>query len=483
MEKKTWYKPAQGSGIIKSGDLKNILKKSEDPSLIECLYLDSADEALFRNDAVLIIADSGGELQQMAAFQDEGEYVTPLPEGGIDLTLFPKAVYEKLCGLLGGAPLNIRFVSAFELKKRVLALEDTPACHIDRMLSHYEENGDRCELCALSVEGMAEGDNQTPSAEQLSAFGGLTSCAPPYIEAMRLRAFGCNPAADEKRIKKVAATAANRLFGIRLFELVKAYVELDTGGFDKKSILKLRVAIRKLAVLIEAFAGIFGEKAESYKVSINRLIDDTDAIRAIDLLIDELETVSSMHRDFDFTPLHDTLFNTREDRRGQLMKAYAEGSYADDIAAFWVQTHKIMHEGLINEDIIKATERIREWTVELNVYKKAELNAIDSMHAYRKTVRKLRYALEGLSDITVKRLTKAIKSCKKMQDEFGMAGDMASHIKTLQKLSEEENNAQIALLCGVCCGVFSESLPDMQSEAIGTWKDCRNDIKALEDTL
>ncbi len=486
MEKKTWYKPAQGSGIIKSGDLKNILKKSEDPSLVECLYLDTADMSLIENGAVLMIADDGKELKQMAVFADEGaegEYVTQLPDSGVDLTLFPENVYEKFCSLLNGSPLQIRFVSSFELKKRVLTMDGIPVCHVVRLLSHYEEGGERRELCMLSVQSMEESSSEAPTAEQMAALGDLTPCAPPYIEAMRLCASECNPAVDEKRIKKAAAIATARLFGIRLFDLIRAYVGLGTAHFDKTSILKLRVAARKLTALIEAFVGVFGEKAASCKAFLNRLIDDTDAIRAIDLLIDEMDTVASMHHDFDFAPLDGLLNKTRETLCHELLQAYEDGGYADELAAFWVQTHKKMHEGLLNEDIIKATEKIREWTVELNVYKKAEMAAIENMHAYRKTIRHLRYALEGLSEITVKRLSKAIKSCKKLQDEFGMAADMSSHIKTLQKLSEEEGSAQLALLCGVCCGVFAESLPDMLSEAVGVWKDCRNDIKALEDTL
>lgn len=486
MEMKMWYKPAQGSGFIKSGDLKNILKKSEDPSLLDCLYLDTADMALIKNDAVLMIADDGKELKQIAVFEGDGaehEYATPLPDGGVDLTLFPKNVYEKLCSLLNGSPLLIRFVSSFEQKKRVLTLDGIPACHVVRLLSHYEEGGEPRELCALSVQGMEQGSSEIPTTEQLAALGGLTPCAPPYIEGMRLRAVGCNPAVDEKRIKKAAATATARLFGARVFELARAYVELGIAHFDKKSILKLRVSARRLTALIDAFAGIFGEKADAYKAFLNSLIDDTDAVRAVDLLIDEIDTVALMYHDFNFAPLNEFLNKTRETLCSKLLQAYEEGSCADELAVFWVQIHKNMHEELLNEDIIKTTEKIREWTVELNLYKKADMAAIDNLHAYRKTIRRLRYALEGLSEVTVKRLSKTIKSCQKLQDEYGMTADMSSNLRTLQKLSEEENSAQLALLCGVCCGVFAESLPDMLSEAVSVWKDCRNDIKMLEDTL
>lgn len=484
MDNKMWYKPLQGSGIIKSGDLKNILRKSEDPLLIECLYLDTADRTLLANNAVLLITDTGGVLKQAAVFTVdacEEDYTTKLPESGIDLSLFPKSVHERLCGILNGAPLQIQFVSAFEQKKRILTLEDVPSCLLIRMLSHFEESGEQRELCALSVQSMDNG--MPPTAQQLAVFGSLTPCEPPLIEAMRLCASGCYPSVSEKRIKKTVQTSWARLLGIRLFDLVKAYVALSPMQFDKKSVLRLRVAARKLVALIGIFKEAFGEKANSYKDALDRLIDDTDDIRAIDLLTDEIDTVSSMHRDFDFTPLKKRLADKRKACCAELSGTYENGGYADGIAAFWVQMHKNMHEGLSNEDIIKAADRIREWAVALNMIKKAELHDIDAMHEYRKTIRKLRYALEGLSEVTVKRVAKAIKSCKRMQDEFGMVGDLASHIKTLQKLSAEANNAEMALLCGVCCGIFAESLPDMQNEAVSVWKDCRNDIKTLEDTL
>jgi CHAD domain-containing protein len=484
MEKKTWYRPVQGSGIIKSGDLKNILKKSEDPALIECLYLDTADMALLKAGAAFMIVDNCGQLRQMAVFVEGGmEYLTDLPGSGVDLTLFPQDVYQRLCGILNDVPLQVSFVSAFEQKKRILVLEDISACLLVRMLSHFEEGTDQRELCALSLQSMEEGDNAAPAAAHLAAVGALTPCVPPYIEAMRLRSTGCHPAADEKKIKKIAASASAQLLGFRLFELVRAYVALGTGHFEKKSVLKLRVASRKLITLIEAFKEALGDNTASYKEFLYNLIEDTDSLRAIDLLTDEMDTVASMHRDFDFTPLKQRLAEKRDVLCAQLQEAYQKGSYADGLAAFWVQSHKNMHEGFTNEDIINATAKIREWTVELNVYKKAELSDIEHMHTYRKKIRRLRYALECLSEVTVKRTAKATKSCKKLQDDFGMAGDMDSHIKMLQKLSSEENSTQLALLCGVCCGVFAESLPDMHNEAVNTWKDCRNDLKALEDTL
>jgi len=132
---------------------------------------------------------------------------------------------------------------------------------------------------------------------------------------------------------------------------------------------------------------------------------------------------------------------------------------------------------------MKAAEQIKEWAIQLNVYKKSELYETDLMHEYRKTARKLRYALEGLAGLVQKRVGKAIKSCKKLQDEFGMVVDVAQHIKTLQQLAVEEKDTDISLLCGVCCGVFAESQLNIQKEAIDVWKDCRNDLKVLEDTL
>lgn len=479
MEKKMWFKPTQGSGIFKSDVVKNNLRKSEEAALVECLYLDTADMALMKNDAVLMIVDRGGDLKQMAVFLDEsmaGEYFAALPDSGVDLTVFPQNVYQKLCGILNDAPLQIQFVSAFEEKKRILASEND--CLLVRMLSHYDDGKEQCELCALSVQGTQAGEDAFQTLK-LVGDGALTPCAPPYIEAMRLRSIGCNPSASEKRIKKAVAPASAYLLGIRLFELVRAYVALDTAHIEKKSILKLRVESRKLATLIEAFEDAFGEKTASYIAFLNKLIDDTDKLRAIDLIAEEIDTISLMHRDFDFTPLENKLVESRS----ALCAQYEKGSDANGLAALWVHLHKKMHEGLSNEEIIKATERIKEWAVELNVYKKTDFNDIDNSHAYRKTLRKLRYALESLSQVAVKRLKKAIKSCKRLQDEFGMAGDMVSHIKTLQRIASEEPNAPLALLCGVCCGVFAESLSEIQYEAVVAWKNCRNDLKALEDTL
>lgn len=489
MEKIAWYKSAHGSDVFKSDDFKKNLKKNEDATLIECLYLDTAQMALLQNDTAFMIVCRAGELEQMVAFErpDEGmdaEYTTIFPENGVNLSLFPPDVCQKLCDILQNVPLQIFSVSAFEEKTRLLTMEGYRSHLLIRIFGLFENETDKDELCTLQLESLEEGEGES-LAEKLINEGVLTPCVSPWIEAMRFRSSGLKPLLAEKKIKKIISSKLSVLIMVRLFGLIRAYTAIDAGAFEKAPIHRLRVEARKMLSLIEVFEGVFTEKAPVYQAFLLKLIDDTDELCAIDLLSEEVDTIVAVYNHFNFDPLKQKLASKRVLICSQLKSAYEQGEYADPLAAFWVDMHKKMLEGFGDEEmhIVKAFEHIKEWVIQLNVCKKSELYETERMHTYRKTVRKLRYALEGFMGLTTKRIGKAIKSCKKLQDEFGMAGDISQHIKTLERLAAEESHAELSLLCGVCCGVFSESHLDIQKEALNVWKDCRNDLKALEDTL
>ncbi len=489
MERITWYKPVNGSGVFKSDHFKKNLKKNEDASLVECLHLDTSEMVLLQNKAAFMIVDRDGELKQMAVFEqpDEGmnkEYIVDLPQSGIDLTLFPQEVCKKLCGILQNAPLQIHLIFAFEEKTRLLAMEGYEPCILLRLLGLFENESAKEELCALQLVSINEPKDDA-LAEKLVNEGIFTPSISPWIQTMWLRESGLKPLLSEKKIKKIDLSEISAMIVIRLFELVRAYAAVNEGDFKKEPVHSLRVEARKMLTLIEIFDDIFAEKAILYTSFLNKLIDDTDELRAIDFVSEELDTIDALYNHFDFEPLKQKLASKRSLIYSTIKDAYHQGSYADSLAAFWVDMHVKTHHGFEDEKlhIVKASEQIKEWAIQLNVYKKSELYETGQMHEYRKTSRKLRYSLESLKSLVQKRIGKAIKSCKALQDEFGMVVDVAQHIKTLQELAAEEKNAELSLLCGVCCGVFAETLLDIQKEAINAWKDCRIDLKVLEDTL
>jgi|GEM_PF-6004222 CHAD domain. len=488
MERKIWLKPAEGAKI---GAIKSVSEKSGEASLLECLFLDTADTDLLSSSMVLMISAGPEGLKQTVAVENQTdgtseEYACELPLEGVDLSLFPKEVYQKLQAVLQGKRLQVHFASAFEEKTRLVAAGEGERYVMERLLGRFEDDDLKGELYAIELKS-ADGQDAPPPeyAAKLAAEAKLERCASPWFEAMRIKTSGFQPAITEKKLKKYVDARIMQPLSLRLFELVKAYIALNSYSFERTAIHRLRVEARKMMSVIEAFAFVYGEKADGHTSWLQKLLDDTDEAHRADLLDEEVGMIFALNPKLDFSALQQRLTEKRTRLKEQIKSAYEKGAYSPGLISLWTDTHEKTHTASSSEenDVTAAVARVREWIVQLNTFKKSGMSDPDTVCAYRVLLRKVRYALDNMEELIPRRASKAAAGLKKIQDEFGMLSDVNQHMGMLHELAAESGDAEFAYYCGICSGIFSGCRQEIHREALDVWKGYRSDIRSLEDAL
>jgi CHAD domain-containing protein len=487
MERKIWLKPVEGG---KANGLKNISERSGTSTLLECLFLDTADADLLNNNIVLAVCSSPDGLKQVAAIENEvdctvNEYEAALPPEGLTLSLFPAEATEKLNALTEDKRLLIHFSSVFEQKIRVMNAGDAESCQLIRMLGRFENDDLKGELCAIELKG-AEGTNH-PTQEciaKISAEAKLERCGSPWLEAMRVKASGFLPADAGKELEKHMDARIIQPLMLQLNALVRAYIALSACAFERTAVHKLRIEARKMLSLTEAYEALLPENAR-YTAFLAKLLYDTDEARHTDVLEEEAGYIFALNPQLDFSALQQRLSEKRVMLKEDIKAAFARGEYSAGLIELWIGIHAKAIPAPADEaaDIAAAVEKVKGWINELSAYKKSELGDPNRVQACRALLRKVRYALENMETMIPRRVYKAADGLKKIQGELGMLCDANQHMKMLNKLAEESGDTEFAYLCGVCAGIFSECRQDLQRKAIDIWKDCRSDIRSLEDAL
>lgn len=488
MERKIWLKPVEGGKV---NDLKGMSEKSGEKALLECLFLDTVEADLLKNNVVLTICAGPDGLNQMAVIENPAEhmadeYTVALPPQGINISLFPDEITEKLRMIIQDKQLQIHFASAFEEKTRRISAGEGAEYQLVRLLGRFEDDDLKGELCAIEVKSA---DGQAASAEEfavkLAVEAKLERCVSPWFEAMRIKTSGFQPALTDKKLRKYVDKKIMQPPSLQLFELVRAYIALSAYAFERTAVHKLRVEARKMMSLIEAFDMVFGDKATQYIVYLQRLLDDTDEARRADLLDEEVSLIFALNPRMDFTALQQRLADKRASFRESIKEAYTRGDYSADLIALWIDVHVKAYAATADEDatIAAAVAKVKEWITELNTFKKSGMSDPDTVHTYRVLLRKVRYALENMEMMIPRRAFKAAESLKRIQEEFGILCDVNQHMEMLHGLASECGDMELAYHCGICAGIFSGCQQEIHREAIDVWKEYRGDIRSLEDAL
>ena len=488
MERKIWLKPADG---VKANVLKGLSEKSGESALLECLFLDTAAADLLKNNIVMAICAGPDGLTQMAVVESPvdrsaDEYTVALPPQGLNISLFPDEISEKLRAVIADKQLQIHFATAFEEKIRRISAGEGEEYQLVRLLGRFEDDDLKGELCAIelkSVDGKVA--PAEAFAEKLAAEAKLERCASPWFEAMRIKTSGYQPTITEKRLKKYVDMRIMQPPSLQLFELVRAYIALSAYAYERTAVHKLRVEARKMMSLIEAFEMLFGEKATQYIACLQKLLDDTDQAHRADLLDEEVGMIFTLNPRLDFSALQQRLAEKRAVLKESIKSAFTRGEYSADLIALWIDVHTKAHAAPADEekDIAAAVAKVKGWISELGAFKKSGMSNPDTVHEYRILLRKVRYALENMEMMIPRRAFKAAEGLKKVQDEFGMLCDVNQHMEMLHSLAAESGDAELAYHCGICAGIFSGCQQEIHRETIDVWKDYRGDIRSLEDAL
>ncbi len=488
MKQKIWLKPVEGS---KSDILKSMSEKSGEPTLLECLFLDTADADLLKNNVVVAVCASPDGLAQMAVFENSAdhtaeEYTVALPPQGMNISLFPDEVCDRIKAAIKEKPLVILFASSFEIKTRLISGGEGDQYQLVSMLARFEDDDLEGELRAIELRGNGdEVSSMEEYADRLLAEANLERSASPWFEVMRIKASGFQPTITEKKLKKYVDLKLMQPLALQLFGLLSSYIALASYSFERAAVHRLRVETRKMMSLIEAFGDLFGDNTTRFLDYLQKLLDDTDEARHTDLLDEELGLIFALNPRLDFSALQQKLTDKRTGFQNDIKAAYTRGDYSPGLIEMWIDLHVRMLITTEDEDqsIAQAVEKVKEWSAELNNFKKSGMSDPDKVHEYRALVRKVRYALEGMELMVPKRALKTTGGLKKLQEELGMLNDVNQHMALLHSLAIESGDAELAYHCGICAGIFSSCQQEIHREAVGVWKDYRGDIRSLEDVL
>ncbi len=105
------------------------------------------------------------------------------------------------------------------------------------------------------------------------------------------------------------------------------------------------------------------------------------------------------------------------------------------------------------------------------------------MHDYLSVARNVRYALESMEDVLPRRVMKVSAGLRKIQDEFGMLGDVNAHVHKLHAMALDGPDAEIGYACGVCGGIMLILQENACKKAVAAWKDYKDDFITLEGLL
>lgn len=482
MERKIWLKSADSENkerLFKSDYFKNA-KGSRD-SIMECLYFDTADLDILKNNAVLMACSGPDGVCLKAVFENSGdmepEYIAELPGDGIDLSRFSKAASDKLKAIIGGEQLHIQLASSFELKSRGLAPQDGERLMLIQTIGYFEDNGIKGELNVLELKGL-EGDLEhiAEHVDMLIDEIKLVRCPSPWIESMRIKASGFQPAVSEKKLKGFFGSEIMRIFSIRLFELIRAYTNAGSQGFKKECLHKLRTETRKTLSLIEAFGDAFDGRHAEYMQPLDSLLEDTDGVRELDMLEEELDIVVSAFPRHDFSVVQQLIAAKRAQAAEELALAYKNGKYVLGLLSLWagVQRMRAVWESAGDDEkaVKAALASVKKWYKKMGELKRADMAKAAAVHDFRIAVKKARYTLEDMTDALPKRLERTLPGLKKLQSSFGIACDTYRHMETLQRAANEADK-ETAYQCGVCYGILGTYLQDDLKEAFEEWKDYR----------
>lgn len=492
MERKIWLKSSDGASkdLFKSDYFKNA-KGDAKNSIVECLYFDTAELDILKNNAVLMACSGPDGVRLKAVFENtadmESEYVADFPNEGIDLSRFSEAASNKLKTIIGSERLHIQLASSFELKSRGLSPMNGDRLVLIQTIGCFEDNGIKGELSALEFKGL-EGDIEhiAEHVDMLIDKIKLVRCPSPWVESMRIKASGFRPVVSERKLKDLFSSETMRMFSIRLFELILAYSNMGEKNFEKECLHKFRIEARKMLSLLDAFQDSFEEKPLGHMLFLESLLDDTDRLRESDMLEEEVDIVVSAFPRHDFSVVQQLLAAKRAHYAEDLASAYNSGQYIFGIISLWagIQHMRARWESSgDNEKAVKAAlENVKKWFREMNDLKKSGMAKPGAVHDFRVSVKKVRYTLENATDVIPKRLERTVPGLKRLQTSFGMACDTYQHLETLQRIADEADK-ETAYQCGICYGILATDLQDILKDAYEEWKDYRYKNNELVDVF
>lgn len=485
--------------IFQCNYVKDTTEGKKKATLVECLYLDTADMNLLANNVSYLVRYESNQFHQTIVINGDGEnafkgeytVITKCVEP--DILLFPDEVQTYLTRIITGKPLLIKFRVTFENKQVFIQTTPNTRFILSRNVGCFTAE-DKKEYIYEIVMKVEEGSED----ELLAAASAITSEIPlvpdtqdPSIFIRGLKMIGQGYTAmqiDEMKAKqKWREHLPNQLF-LRMQLLLDNYVAAGENGFNPNLVHDFRVELRKMLALLSAAADCLPEEHLIHKQAMEELMDTTNRIRVLDIVVEHVETAATINPSMDLTLLVQLLHRKREEAATVFKKNYVQGAYTSGMLSLWgfllkTATTDLPDSKKRQDYLTSIGRKVKKWLWTLSDLERKDFNDREKMHDVRIEVKKARYVLEMLGDVLSKKAYKYIPLLREIQESFGTLNDLEEDIQTLSELGRETDDAKTAFVCGVLFGEFSSQYMEYQHAAHKLWKKNTDKLEKLREIL
>jgi CHAD domain-containing protein len=227
---------------------------------------------------------------------------------------------------------------------------------------------------------------------------------------------------------------------MRELERLRTFESMARDGHDPEGVHGMRVAMRRLRVVLMVFPSVFNQlvnQSKELRAELRWIANVLGRVRDLDVILERWPTVASIHRQKPQAngALQTALERLRLAARHEMLNALESNRYhqllerlrASDVDQ--EEDHKADHRQK------EATRALRRLKKKLNrVERKTKSANLECWHELRKASKRLRYSLELLEPMVGKRARKLIRVLRNAQLQLGMFNDLVVTRATLNCL-------------------------------------------------
>jgi triphosphatase len=470
--------PAMGSPV-ETADPAAVPALSAEPQAARRLvdaYLDTADWRIGRSGFVLRIRRRAGGTEVTLKDQAPAngglrrrlEVTEPLPADGIGALGPDGPVGWRLRALVGSRPL----LQVLEVRTRrrpfhlrisggqvaELALDDT--------VIEVTDGEQPVRLRRVEVEvDPASVDRFEPVVTKLRSECGLQPATLSKFEAGLLASGLQIPSAPDLGPATLAASpSVGELAFVVLRRNLAAMLAHEAGtrlGEDPEELHDMRVATRRMRAALAMFSDALPARGRLVRDELGWLADALGAVRDLDVQIQRVQEWAEEVPEQDRGALGDLarlLARHRQEARRRLLGCLESARYERLVTSF----SSMLRQGPSRRSaaarapavvVLPDLVRVRHRTVAKAAKRARRSGAADDFHRLRIRGKRLRYALEFVSQVYSGQTTKYVRDLVQLQDSLGLMQDARVAAERLHQLVVEEGSALSNLTVFVMGGV------------------------------
>ena len=288
----------------------------------------------------------------------------------------------------------------------------------------------------------------------------------------------------------------------RQFAAMRAHEPGTRLGEDSEELHDMRVATRRMRAALKLFSGALPEQAGSFREELKWVASALGEVWDLDVQIEQLQSLASEAEEEDreaFGGIVEAVKDRRVDARERMLEALNSDRYERLVSSFEEMLRRGPEqedrgEGLADEPITAVapdlvSRRYRKWRKTGKHL--TEESPPEDYHELRKEGKRLRYALEFLTDVYGDKPTgKLVKPLKELQDGLGRHQDLIVAADLLASIAAGSRrlSPRTAFAMGVLAERHLREAADLRASLPGTkpyrvltkgkaWKDLEKNAK------